>query len=74
MEPVILLIRQVGQPDIIDSFTDEDAARGALIRFVRQQPARSGTVHAEADDQAVASWFATDEAFYAITRLTLVTG
>lgn len=70
MESVILLIRRSGQPDIIDSFRDEDAARDALTRFVRLQPVRSGTAHPRADAQAVAAWFATDQAFYAITRLT----
>ena len=70
MEPVILLIRRAGEPDIIDSFPDEDAARTALARFVRGQPSRTGGDHPSGDAQAVAAWFATGTAFYAITRLT----
>lgn len=55
MEPVILIIRQAGEPDVIDSFPDEDAARAALTRFVRGNPVRSGADHHSDDTQAIAA-------------------
>jgi hypothetical protein len=70
MESVILLIHRSGHADIIDSFTDEDEARAALTRFVRDQPPGRGTAHPDSDAEAVEAWFATERAFYAISRLT----
>jgi hypothetical protein len=69
MEPVILLIRRSGHQDIVESFGHEDEARAALTRFVREQPSIADNELPQADAQAVATWFAAERAFYAITRL-----
>ncbi len=70
MEPVILLIRRSGHEDIVETFEDEDGARSALTRFVREQGAIGNQMLPQTDAEAVAEWFAAERAFYAITRLT----
>ena len=66
MDRILLFIRDVGHPDIVDLYPDDAAARSALAGYVREKMGETGTAHRDDDDDLIAAYFETTTAIYTI--------
>ena len=70
MERFLLFIRDDETADVVDIHPDEPSARKALAAYVRCRHRERGVPPPISDDVAIASYFNSAGALYAIARLT----
>ncbi len=56
MDRYLLFIRHVGRDDVATFHTSEEAARAALVAYVRQQTADADQVNAADDAEAIRAY------------------